>query len=73
MIAKLKGWIARDDYFTSDYQHTYLYLYLNKPIRDGNYGWKDPTGADRIPLNNSASDIEWHHDPIEVEIEVHNK
>ena len=61
----LKGWIARNDEI---YRHNELNLYFDKPIRDGNYGWK--SNLTSIPLDNNAFDIKWVDNPVEVNIIV---
>jgi hypothetical protein len=58
----LHGWVARED-------KGRLLLFGEKPLRNGNYGWKSSSFC--IELNsNLYPDLMWIDDPIEVELSI---
>lgn len=58
----LHGWVARED-------KGRLLLFGEKPLRNGNYGWKSSSFC--IELNsNIYPDLMWIDDPIEVELSI---
>lgn len=62
----ISGWIARDD---SVFKYDALNLFLEKPERDGNYGWR--SSATHIPLPRMKfRDLSWTDEPVKVEIVV---
>ncbi len=59
------GWVAREDWFS---RKNRLYLFKNKPNRDGNFGWE----GDVIKILDSDAfpNLKWKDEPIKVEITV---
>ena len=60
----ISGWIARDD---NVFKYDSLNLFLEKPERDGNYGWR--SHATSIPLPRMKfRELAWTDKPVKVEI-----
>ena len=63
---KIYGWVAREDIY---FRKGRLFLFKEKPIRDGNYGWKSESFL--MELNkNSFINLKWSDKPIKVEITI---
>jgi len=60
----ISGWIARDDYV---FKYDSLNLFIEKPERDGNGGWR--SSATHIPLPRMKfRDLAWTDEPVKVDI-----
>ena len=61
----MRGWVARNDYIN---RHGELILFFEKPYRDGNFGWK--SNGVHIHIKDNEFDVQWHEEPLEVEIKI---
>ena len=61
---KIKGWIAREDIYLRKGR---LLLFGEKPVRDGNYGWKSQSFYTELD-SHLYPDLNWTDEPKEVEL-----
>ena len=62
----ISGWIARDDFV---FRHDELNCFLEKPERDGHFGWR--SSSRKIPLPRMKfRNLSWTDEPVKVEITI---
>ena len=67
-LPRIKGWIAREDYYLRKGR---LLLFGEKPVRDGNYGWKSQSFYTELD-SYFYPDLEWVDEPKEVELIIND-